>query len=84
MIEISVLKALPFHKVFLWSGSAGVAAIFGTGIVCAGFILARLYSNSTKQLIVKTIAFSLLVALFYGLVAFAGCMVLLGGALKDL
>ena len=53
--------------------SGGLAA----GILCAGFILARLYSNTTTQLVVKTIAFAFLIALFYGLIAFGGCLVLM-------
>ena len=49
------------------------------GIVGAAFILARLYSNSTKQLIWKTIAFSLLIGIVYGVIGFGGCLLILNG-----
>jgi hypothetical protein len=70
ILQFGPLGRLPFNRALLLSG--GLAA----GILCAGFILARLYSNTTTQLVVKTIAFALLIVLFYGLVAFAGCMLL--------
>ena len=47
------------------------------GIGAAAFILARLYSNTTTQLVVRAIAFALLIALVYAGVIFAGCMMLL-------
>ena len=71
ILRFSPLGGLPFNRALLTGG--GLAA----GILCAGFILARLYSNTTTQLVVKTIAFALLIALFYGLIAFAGCMLLM-------
>ena len=71
ILRFNPLGPLPVPRLFLLGG--GLA----TGILCAGYILARLYSNTTTQLVVKTIAFGLLITLFYGLIAFAGCMVLM-------
>ena len=55
----------------------GIGGGLLAGIGGAGYILARLYSNTATQLIVRTIAFAFLIALFYGLIAFAGCMLLM-------
>lgn len=71
ILRFSPLRGLPFNRTLLLGG--GLAA----GIICAGFILARLYSNTTTQLVVKTIAFALLIALFYGVIAFGGCLLLM-------
>src|SRR5436190_606931 len=54
MLRFSPLGTLPFNRVMLVGG--GLAA----GTICAGFILARLYSNSTTQLVARTLAFALL------------------------
>ncbi|HEY0550147.1 MAG TPA: hypothetical protein VGF13_11150 [Verrucomicrobiae bacterium] len=71
ILRFGPLRGLPFNRALFLSG--GLAA----GILCAGFILARLYSNTTTQLVVKTIAFALLIALFYGVIAFGGCLLLM-------
>jgi hypothetical protein len=63
----------PFAPVLVMGG--GLLA----GIGGAGFILARLYSNTTPQLVARTLAFAFLIALVYGFIAFAGCMMLLKG-----
>jgi hypothetical protein len=64
---------LPLDPALLTGG--GLVA----GMIGAGFILARLYSNTTPQLIARTLAFAFLVALIYGFIAFAGCMFALKG-----
>ena len=57
------------------------ALVIGGGLLAgiggAGFILARLYSNTTAQLIVRTILFALLILLVYVGIVYAGCMMLL-------
>jgi len=58
-----------------------IAGIAG-GAVGAGFILARLYSRSTVQLVTRGILFSLGIMFFYASIAFVGCVVLMK-ALKN-
>ncbi len=49
------------------------------GIGGAAFILARLYSNTTTQLIWRTVGFAFLIGITYGVIGFAGCLLIMKG-----
>ena len=49
----------------------------GGGTLGAGFVLAKLYSQSTSQLIKRGLLFGLAIGIFYAVVFFAGCMLIM-------
>jgi len=61
---------------FLNQGVTLIGGIAG-GALGAGFILARLYSHWTAQLVLRGILFSIGILLFYATIAFVGCVVLM-------
>lgn len=75
-INEAMSSTLHIRLFFISEGVTVIASIVG-GTLGAGFILARLYSRSTSELIVRGLLFSLGILLFYGTIAFAGCLLIL-------
>jgi hypothetical protein len=71
LVMNSMMRGIPALRMF-----GPTLAPLG-GIVAAGFVLAFLYSNSTGQLVRRTIGFSFLIGLIYGVILFAGCVLLI-------
>ena len=69
-----ILKHFPQLNVMNDYGLFSAASSLLAGSFAAAFILARLRSTTTAQLIVRTLGFGLLFTVLLGAISFAGCM----------
>jgi len=76
LINELMSRTLHMRLQFLNQGVTLIGGIAG-GALGAGFILARLHSHSTTQLVLRGILFSIGILLFYATIAFVGCVVLM-------
>jgi hypothetical protein len=71
------MMSLAFHFRFrLFNDATTFVATVVAGTLGAGFALARLYSRSTRQLVLRGILFSMGILFFYGVAAYAGCLLI--------